>query len=156
VGNPGLGIGPSVENRMAEGDRMISRIVRFSIITMGFLFVFAGVRARSARAQEHVVTSSDLQKDVNHAAKVRQAQEGKIEQFLSTPQAKRALASANIDYKTVEKGVQLLNDREVAELSARAERAQRDFAAGSLTNEQITYILIALATAVIILVILEA
>ena len=135
---------------------MISRIVRFSIIVLGFSFVFAGVQAQRTWAQEHVVTSSDLRKDVSHAAQTRRTQEAKIEAFLSTPQAKRALASANIDYKTVEKGVSLLSDREVAELSARAEKARKDFAAGSLTNEQITYILIALATAVIILVILKA
>lgn len=135
---------------------MISRIARFSIMGLGLLFMFAGVQAQRTWAQEHVVSSSDLQKDVNHAAQARRAQEAKLEAFLGTPQARKALASANIDYRTVEKGVPLLSDREVAELSARAEKAQSEFAAGALTTEQITYILIALATAVIILVILEA
>lgn len=135
---------------------MISRIARFSIIALAFSFLFAGVQAQRTWAQEHVVTSSDLRKDVNHAAQARQAQEARLEEFLSSPQAKKALASAHIDYRTVQKGVQLLSDNEVAQLSARADKAQNDFAAGSLTNEQITYILIALATAVIILVIIEA
>lgn len=135
---------------------MISRITRFSIVLAGFLFMFAGVQAQRTWAQDHVVTSSDLQKDLNKAAQTRQAQEAKIDAFLRTPQAKKALAAANIDYRTVEKGVPLLNDHELAELSARAEKAQSDFAAGSLTNEQLTYIIIALATAVIVLIIVKA
>ncbi|MGH9736068.1 MAG: hypothetical protein ACRD8A_15935 [Candidatus Acidiferrales bacterium] len=135
---------------------MISRIARFSIVLSGCLFMFAGVQAQRTWAQEHVVSSSDLQKDVNQAARTRRSQELKIETFLQTPRAKKALAAANIDYKTVEKGVPLLNDPELAALSARAEKAQSDFAAGALTNQQLTYIIIALATAVIILVIIEA
>lgn len=135
---------------------MISRITRFSIVLAGFLFMLAGVQAQRTWAQDHVVTSSDLQKDLNKAAQTRRAQEAKIDAFLQTPQAKKALAAANIDYKTVEKGVPLLNDHELAQLSARADKAQSDFAAGSLTNEQLTYIIIALATAVIVLIIVKA
>jgi hypothetical protein len=135
---------------------MISRITRFSIVLVGCLFMFAGVQARRTWAQDHVVTSSDLQKAVNQAAQTRHAQEEKIEALLEAPRARKALAAANIDYKTVHRGVRLLSDREVAELSARAEKAQADFAAGALTNEQLTYIIIALATAVIILVIVKA
>lgn len=135
---------------------MISRITRFSIVLAGFLFVFAGVQVQRTWAQEHVVTSSDLQKDVNQAARTRRSQESKIEAFLQTPRAKKALAAANIDYTTVKKGLPLLSDRELADLSARADKAQSDFSAGALTNQQLTYIIIALATAVIILVIIEA
>lgn len=135
---------------------MISRITRFSIVLAGFLFMFAGVQAQRTWAQDHVVTSSDLQKDLNKAAQTRRAKEAKIEALLRTPQAKKALATANIDYKTVEKGVPLLSDHELAQLSARADKAQADFAAGSLTNEQLTYIIIALATAVIVLIIVKS
>lgn len=135
---------------------MISRITRFSIVLAGFLFMLAGVQAQRTWAQDHVVTSSDLQTDLNKAAKTRHAQEAKIDAFLQTPEAKKALAAASIDYKTVEKGVPLLSDQELAQLSARADKAQSDFAAGSLTNEQLTYIIIALATAVIVLIIVKA
>jgi hypothetical protein len=41
-------------------------------------------------------------------------------------------------------------------LVARTDKLQHDVAAGALSNQQITYILIALATAVIILVIVAA
>jgi len=132
---------------------MISRIVRFSFVAFASVFMFAAVQPQSVWAQDHVVSSTDLRKDVHQAAKARQTQEARIDAFLRTPQAKKALSAANIDYKTVENGVSLLNDKEVADLAARADKAQADFAAGSLTNEQLTYIIIALATAVIILII---
>jgi hypothetical protein len=132
---------------------MISRIARFSMVLVGFTFMFGGLRAQRIWAQDHVVTPSDLQGAVSQAAKARQAQEAKLDAFLGTPGARKALASVNIDYRTVEKGVPLLSDREVAELSARAEKAQSRFAAGALSNQDLTYIVIALATAVIILVI---
>jgi len=50
----------------------------------------------------------------------------------------------------------MLNDQELARLAARAEKANSDFAAGSLTNQELTYIVIALGTAVLILVIVAA
>lgn len=137
---------------------MISRIARFSIVLLGSLFMFAGLQAQGtwAQDQDHVVTPSDLQKAVNSAAQMRRTQEAKIEAFLQTAQARKALAASHLDYAIVQKGVRLLSDREVAELSARAQKAQSDFAAGALTNEQLTYIIIALATAVIVLIIVKA
>jgi hypothetical protein len=52
---------------------------------------------------------------------------------------------------------QLLNDKELARLAAQAEKVQADVAAGALDNhQQISYIIIALATAVLILVIVVA
>jgi hypothetical protein len=135
---------------------MISRIKRFSIVLVGFVFMSGGVQVQTTWAQDHVVTPSDLEKDLNRAAQTRRAQELKIESFLEAPRAKKALAAAAISYRTVEKGVPLLSDSELAELSARAAKAQSDFAAGALTNEELTYIIIALATAVIVLIALKA
>ena len=78
-----------------------------------------------------------------------------------TESPKIASGRAAIAWQQLGKGVDdqvtaalpLLGDEELAQLASRAERAQADFAAGALSNQEITYILIALATAVIILVI---
>jgi len=43
-----------------------------------------------------------------------------------------------------------------ARLAARTEKVRKDFAAGALTNQQITYIIIALATALIVVIIVVA
>jgi hypothetical protein len=47
---------------------------------------------------------------------------------------------------------QPLSDEEVADLSARAEEPSPDVAGGALSNEHLTYIVIALAAAVIVLI----
>ena len=121
----------------------------------GALFAASVAFPQGLSAQEHVVSSADLQKDVVTAAQARQQHIATIEKFLNTPQAEQALKSANVDYKVVSSGISTLSDDELARLSARADQAQKDFAAGSLTNEQITYIIIALATAVIVLILVH-
>jgi hypothetical protein len=46
----------------------------------------------------------------------------------------------------------LLDEEELASLTARAEEPADDVAGGALTNQQLTYIVIALAAAVIVLI----
>lgn len=121
-------------------------------VTAGVLFATLFAFPQALPAQEHVVSSADLQKDVAKAAQVRQERIAKIDKFLSTEQARTALKTANVDYNVVRNGVSTLSDDELARLSARTDQAQKDFAAGALTNEQITYIIIALAAAVIVLI----
>ena len=45
-----------------------------------------------------------------------------------------------------------MNSDELAKLAVQTRQVQSDFAAGALTNQQITYILIALGTAVVVLI----
>ena len=56
----------------------------------------------------------------------------------------------------VEKAIPLLNDEELSRLASQCRQVESDISAGALSNQEITYILIALATAVIILVIVVA
>jgi len=121
-------------------------------LTAGVVFATLFTLPQTVAAQDHVVSSADLQKDVASAAQLRQEHIAKIEKFLSTDQAKRALKAGNMDYDVVRSGVSTLSDDELARLSVRAGQAQKDFAAGALTNEQLTYIIIALAAAVIVLI----
>ncbi len=103
-------------------------------------------------ALEHVVSPADLRKDIRAAAEVRQQNRAKVEQFISSTPVQKALKGARIDSAKVQKAIPLLSDEELARLAAQSEKAQKDFAAGSLTNEQLTYIVIALATAVLVLI----
>jgi hypothetical protein len=124
-------------------------------LSAGVLFAagFAIPQGLAAQdAQDHVVSSTDLQKDVASAAQARQAHIANIQKFLSSDRAQRALKAGNMNYDVVRNGISTLSDDELARLSARADKAQKDFAAGALTNEQITYIIIALGAAVIVLI----
>jgi hypothetical protein len=111
--------------------------------------------ARQPVTQQHVVSPADLQKDVAAAARARQANQAAVENFFASSRARQSLKKAGMDYRVVKQGVSLLSNDELASLAARAQRAQKQFAAGALTNQEITYIIIALATAVIILIIVE-
>jgi hypothetical protein len=106
--------------------------------------------------QDHVVSSADLHQALASAAQTREHQRQQLQQFFSSPAARRALKRARVDETQVTKAVASLNDHELARLSSRAQKVQQDFAAGALTNEQLTYIIIALATAVIIIIIFKA
>lgn len=110
----------------------------------------------SLAAETHVVSAAELHQRAASATQARQDNLAKIGKFLSLPPVQSALGAVKMDSAQVQKAVPLLSDEELARLAARADAAQADFAAGALSNEHLTYIVIALATAVIILVIVEA
>ncbi len=105
----------------------------------------------SAVAQDHVVGSVDLQKEAVAAGAARQQQVQAVERFLSSPRADKALRDAHMDPTQVKKAVSSLSDDDLARLSARADRAQADFAAGRLGERDL--ILIVLGVAVLVLII---
>ncbi len=93
-------------------------------------------------AAEHVVSRADLAHELSSGARLRQQRIAELRGFLSTPQAQRAMAAARVDPQRITSGVALLSDAELARLSQQAQRAQHDFAAGSLTTFQITLIIV--------------
>lgn len=111
---------------------------------------------QTVMAQSHIVSTEDLNKDVAAAAASRERNITKVDQFLASPNAQRALKAAHLNVEEVKNAVSVISDDDLTRLAERSAKAQRDFAAGSLTNQQLTYIVIALATAVIILVIVKA
>jgi len=107
---------------------------------------------RGVLAQDHVVTSSDLQKDVTGASAARQQKIGQVNNFISSPEAQHAIKSAHIDYQQVKSGVSQLSDDDLARLSARSEKAQKDFAAGNLSDRDLLIIIVAVAALILIIV----
>ena len=103
-------------------------------------------------AQDHVVNPSDLQKEMVKAAQARQHNLESLQQFFSTPAAEKALKSAKLDPQQVKTAVSTLNDEDLAQLSARADKAQADFAAGRLSDRDLILILVAIAALILIIV----
>ena len=68
----------------------------------------------------------------------------------------KTLGHQIVDATKVEKAIPLLNDEELSRLASQCNQVERDISAGELNNQEMTYILIALATAVIILVLVAA
>jgi hypothetical protein len=105
-----------------------------------------------AQASQHLVTPGDLQKATVDASQRRQQDVDTLNDFLSTAQAEKALQSAHINPQEVKKGVAGLSDEELAQLASRANKAQADFAAGSLGNHDLLIILVCIAALILIIV----
>jgi hypothetical protein len=127
----------------------------FRVTALGLVALFSGVPQQLV-AQEHVVGADAIQQQLVKAAEQRDRNVESLNQFFASTSAQKALKSSGISSEQVKNAVAQLNDAELAQLASKAQGAQHDFAAGSLTNQQLTYIIIALATAVIILVIVVA
>ena len=104
----------------------------------------------------HVVPLSELHSAVVVAGQQRKENVSRLERFFTGDPAETAFRSARLNGEQIRSAVALLDDQELARLASRAEKANSDFAAGSLTNQELTYIVIALGTAVLILVIVAA
>lgn len=107
---------------------------------------------QGAIAQDHVVSSSDVQKDLRAASEARKKHLALVDGFLGSSEAKKAMAEAHIDYKQVHAAVQSLSDEDLARIAGRADQAQKDFAAGNLSDRDLLVILLAVAVLVLIIV----
>jgi hypothetical protein len=116
----------------------------------------SSVMPPSVIAADHVVSTSDLQQEILKVSESRQTNLAKVQEFFSSSSAQKALRNSKIDIGKIKSAIPLLTNDELARLAAQTEKIQKDVAGGSLTNQQITYIIIALATAVVILIIVAA
>jgi biopolymer transport protein ExbB/TolQ len=131
----------------------MKRLLSFAIVPLFMLFLGLGLAtSQSAFAQDHVVSPSDLQKDVAAASASREQNRQQLQNFVSSPEAQRALRSAHIDSQQVKNAVSRLDDSDLARLSARSEKAQKDFAAGTLSDRDLIIILVAIAALILIIV----
>jgi hypothetical protein len=116
------------------------------------LFSVAVAAPQSMVAQSHVVSPGDIQNDVSNASAARQQNQKRVENFLSSQEAQRAMKSAKIDPQQVTNAVSQLNNAELASLAARSAQAQRDFAAGNIDNHDLLLILVGIAILILIIV----
>ena len=112
----------------------------------------SGVFSAQLYAQTHVVSSADLHKEVVAASDARQQHVDQVMKFLSSEQAKKALSAAGVESSKVTSAIPTLSDQELADLSARASKAQADFAAGTLSDHDLTLIILAIAILVLLIV----
>ncbi len=104
------------------------------------------------RAAEHVVPRQQLHASVAASQKEVRENRAEILRTLGSEQARTALTSAGIEFSKVEQAVASLDEETAARLAERAREANREFAAGSFSNQTLTYVVIALAAAVIVLI----
>lgn len=103
-------------------------------------------------AQAHLVSPNELQKATVAATQARQNNIEAVRNFLSSAAAEKAMRSAHMQPDQVRQGVANLSDQELAQLASRANKAQADFAAGTLSDRDLIIILLAIAALVLIIV----
>ena len=125
-------------------------------ILLAIAFAFLATPAQRLAADDHAVSVADLHQVLVDSAKTRQTNVETVQKFFSSKIVKNALSNQIVTASKVEKAIPLLNDEELSRLASQCRQVESDISAGALSNQEITYILIALATAVIILVIVVA
>ena len=126
----------------------IPPIRRFVWLQLAFVLFLA----QGLLAEDHVVSSADLREELVAAAEARRESLNQVRDFFGSEPVRKALKNLPADTSKVEHAVSSLSDEELARLAQRTRRIQEDFAAGALSNLHLTYIVIALAAAVLVLV----
>ncbi|HLI34911.1 MAG TPA: PA2779 family protein [Terriglobia bacterium] len=128
-----------------------------NLIAYAFAFFFVlYLPCQTRSAQDHVVSTQGLHQALVRSSATRQNNISKIEKFFSSQPAQAALKKTKLNMKQVQQAIPALSNQELAQLARQTDKIQNDFAAGALTNQQLTYIIIALATAVIVILIVKA
>lgn len=107
-------------------------------------------------AEQHVVSPNEMRRSLGAATRNREQKLAQFDRLLSKDGVRNALQTAKIEPGQVRDAAALLSDEELGRLAIQAGKLERDIAAGALSNQELTYIVIALATAVIVIVILKA
>jgi hypothetical protein len=126
-------------------------LLRLSAVALAFTLTLPQLTLGQSQ-----ITPAELEQAIINASRTREKNLEQVRSFLASDPAQSALNSARIDPNRLDKAVSTLSPDELGRLASRIQTIQRDFAAGALTNQELTYIIIALSTAVIILVIVAA
>jgi len=121
----------------------------FALTSLSILALVAG-SITQAQAQDHVVTSQALQQQVQSSAAARQQNIDTLTRFLSTPEAERAMQSHHFDAVKVRSAIPTLSDAELADLSARANTAQQQFAGGFIGMGLLLVLIIAIVVIIVV------
>jgi len=107
----------------------------------------------AAPAQDHLVSPQAMQKQMADSASARQRNIETVSNFLSSPEAERAIRDAHYSPEQVRSAVPSLSDQELATLAARSADAQQNFAAGRLTRPELALIVIALVVLIVVIIV---
>jgi len=91
---------------------------------------------------------------LRNAAQDRESNVEKVGEVFSSPQVGKVLERFDfLGLERITEAIPTLSDQELATLADQIEELDKEVKAGALSNEHLTYIVIALAAAVIVLII---
>jgi len=103
-------------------------------------------------AQSHVVSQTDIHKELINATQTRQKNLQKVERLFASDEAMKALESARMNPKQVNAAISTLSDDELSRLAARADKLDQDFAAGRLSERDLLFVVLGIAAIILIIV----
>ena len=133
---------------MLRAKAVFSLICALMLLQCSFQSILAGTN--------HVVTTGELRQAMVKQTSNRQASLDALERLFSRPEIRGAVETTMGSPEKARGALSKLSDEELARLAQKATGAEKDFAAGALSNEELTYIVIALAAAVLVLIIVAA
>lgn len=125
------------------------RAVRYAVL--GVLMLFLAVPC-VVSAQTHVVNPTELQQQMLAQSQARRQNLQTVDQFLSTPQARKAIQELGSNPQQVKTAVAGLSDAELANFASRAQKSQADFAAGTLNDRDLILIILGMVALILIIV----
>jgi Flp pilus assembly protein TadB len=108
--------------------------------------------ATGIMAQSHVVSPTEIHKELVNTAQTRQQNLEKVKSLFSSDETRKAMEASKISPEKVDAAVSTLSDEELARLASRAEKLDKDFAAGRLSDRDLLIILLGIAALVLIIV----
>jgi len=108
--------------------------------------------ATSVLAQTHVVSQTDIHKELVNAAQTQQKNLRKVERLFASDDVLKALESARMNPEQVNAAISTLNDDELARLASRADKPDQDFAAGRLSDRDLLFIVLGIAALILIII----
>ena len=129
-------------------------VKRFVQVMTAYVLVtiFAIPQSLFAQAAAHVVTPAEMHKAAVDASRARQQNLDTVREFVSSEKARRALESARMSPQQIKDAVASLSDAELAQLASKVQKTQADFAAGTISNRDLIFILLGIAALILIIV----
>jgi hypothetical protein len=122
------------------------------MVACGMATIFAVPQSLMAQATAHVVSPSDMQQEMLASAQARQRNLETVRTFLSSSEAVSAMKTAHVNPQQIKSSVASLSDSELASLATRAEKAQANFAGGSLDTRDLILIILGMVALILIIV----
>jgi hypothetical protein len=132
------------------------RLLVFSLSLLLSISPTLAAQTQAVSPSQQAVSPSQLHEAIMDAAKTQQQNRSDVQAFFSSELARKAMKVGKIDYQRVQTAVATMSPEELTRLAARTNQLQQDFAGGALNSQQTTYAIIALATAVFVLIIVAA
>ena len=125
------------------------RNVSAAVAMAAALVVAPGALAQQA---DHMVSPQAMQQDLTASAAQRAQNQQQIQDLFAQPRVQQALRAARIAPEQVQRAVSQLSDADLARLAARSAAAQKDFAAGNISDHDLLIILVCIAALLLVIV----